>query len=155
MARGQQERQIDRDYRVALAVSDLGEIAAIEARAFAAAAAAAGRPVDARDAAAVDKSLAAVAAEAEARATQVVSEAIATSGTQALNYFIAQKYVEAVTQFATSPNSKTILFPVEATQLIGTLGGIGALAEAALGKGVGTTPAALPPSRKPGPFEQA
>jgi len=67
------------------------------------------------------------AAEAEARATQVVSEAIASSGTQALNYFVAQKYVEAVQQFATSPNAKTILFPVEATQLIGTLGGIGEL----------------------------
>jgi hypothetical protein len=66
------------------------------------------------------------AAEAEARATQVVSEAIA-SGTQALNYFVAQKYVEAVQQFAVSPNAKTILFPVEATQLIGSLGGIGEL----------------------------
>lgn len=67
------------------------------------------------------------AAEAEARATQVVSEAIASSGTQALNYFVAQKYVEAVQQFAVSPNAKTILFPVEATQLIGSLGGIGEL----------------------------
>lgn len=73
-------------------------------------------------------------AEAEARATQVVSEAIAASGSQALNYFIAQKYTEAVGQFATSPNAKTILFPVEATQLIGTLGGIGELAKDALGK---------------------
>src|SRR5690606_5704471 len=65
------------------------------------------------------------AAEAEARATQVVSDAIASGNTQAINYFIAQRYVEAVGQFATSPNAKTILFPVEATQLIGTLGGIG------------------------------
>jgi regulator of protease activity HflC (stomatin/prohibitin superfamily) len=73
-------------------------------------------------------------AEAEAKATKMVSEAIATSGSQAINYFIAQKYVEAVSQFATSPNSKTILFPVEATQLIGTLGGIGELARDALGK---------------------
>ncbi|MBV1917199.1 MAG: SPFH/Band 7/PHB domain protein [Sphingomonadaceae bacterium] len=72
-------------------------------------------------------------AEAEASATKSVSDAIAESGSQALNYFIAQKYTEAVGSFATSPNAKTILFPVEATQLIGTLGGIGELAKAALG----------------------
>ena len=64
-------------------------------------------------------------AMAEAQATKVVSEAIATSGTQALNYFIAQKYTEAIAGFATSPNAKTILFPVEATQLIGSIGEIG------------------------------
>ena len=69
-------------------------------------------------------------AEAEAKATQMVSDAIAAGNPQALNYFIAQKYTEAVQQFATSPNAKTILFPVEATQLIGTLGGIGQLAKA-------------------------
>ncbi|HVR89761.1 MAG TPA: SPFH domain-containing protein [Novosphingobium sp.] len=77
-------------------------------------------------------------AQAEAQATKVVSEAIATSGTQALNYFVAQKYTEAVAQFANSPNAKTILFPVEATQLIGSLGGIGELvrdAVAPIGEG--------------------
>jgi len=72
-------------------------------------------------------------AQAEAQATKVVSEAIATSGTQALNYFVAQKYTEAVAAFATSPNAKTILFPVEATQLIGSLGGIGELVRDSLG----------------------
>jgi len=72
------------------------------------------------------------AAEAEAKATQVVSDAIAAGGTQAINYFVAQKYVEAVGKFATSPNAKTILFPVEATQLIGTLGGIGELTKSVL-----------------------
>ena len=72
-------------------------------------------------------------AEAEAKATEMVSRAIATSGSQAINYFVAQKYVDAISQFATSPNAKTILFPVEATQLIGTLGGIGELARDALG----------------------
>ena len=71
-------------------------------------------------------------AEAEAKATQMVSDAIASGNAQAINYFVAQKYVEAVSQFATSPNAKTILFPVEATQLIGTLGGIGELARDAL-----------------------
>ena len=61
-----------------------------------------------------------------------MSEAIQRGGTQAINYFVAQKYVEAIGKFATSPNAKTILFPVEATQLMGTLGGIGELAKDAL-----------------------
>jgi regulator of protease activity HflC (stomatin/prohibitin superfamily) len=77
------------------------------------------------------------AAQAEAQATKVVSEAIATSGTQALNYFVAQKYTEAVAAFATSPNAKTILFPVEATQLIGSLGGIGELVRDSFGDKTG------------------
>ena len=82
-------------------------------------------------------------AEAEAKATTMVSDAIAGGNAQAINYFIAQKYVEAVGQFATSPNAKTILFPVEATQLIGTLGGIGQLAREALG-GDSMAPKAVP-----------
>jgi len=73
-------------------------------------------------------------AEAEAKATQMVSDAIAGGNAQAINYFIAQKYVEAIGKFATSPNAKTILFPVEATALIGTLGGIGELARSVLAK---------------------
>jgi regulator of protease activity HflC (stomatin/prohibitin superfamily) len=68
------------------------------------------------------------AAEAEAKATKVVSDAIEEGSAQAINYFVAQKYVEALGKFATSPNAKTILFPVEATQLMGTLGGIGEIA---------------------------
>ena len=72
------------------------------------------------------------AAQAEAAATKAVSDAIEQGSSQSLNYFIAQKYVEAVSRFATSPNAKTILFPVEATSLIGTLGGIGELAREAL-----------------------
>ncbi len=90
-------------------------------------------------------------AEAEAKATQMVSEAIASGNAQAINYFIAQKYVEAVGEFARSPNAKTILFPVEATQLIGTLGGIGELARDALGKS--DAPARAPAPRRTGPFE--
>ncbi len=88
-------------------------------------------------------------AEAEASATKAVSDAIEGGSVQAINYFIAQKYVEAIGLFATSPNAKTILFPVEATQLMGTLGGIGQLAKEALG-GDDNPPA---PRRK-GPFEQ-
>ena len=81
------------------------------------------------------------AAEAEAKATKVVSDAIEDGSGQAINYFVAQKYVEALGKFATSPNAKTILFPVEATQLMGTLGGIGELAKEVFGE-KGSAPAA-------------
>jgi regulator of protease activity HflC (stomatin/prohibitin superfamily) len=91
-------------------------------------------------------------AEAEAKATQMVSEAIASGNAQAINYFVAQKYVEAVSQFATSPNAKTILFPVEATQLIGTLGGIGELARDALAGAGAQAGAPTPaPTKRPSP----
>ncbi len=93
------------------------------------------------------------AAQAEAEATRLVSDAIEAGSSQSLNYFIAQKYVEAVGKFATSPNAKTILFPVEATQLIGTLGGIGELARDALA-GSAPKPPAASPARRPGPFDQ-
>ena len=56
---------------------------------------------------------------------------------------MAQKYVDAVSEFARSPNAKTILFPVEATQLIGTLGGIAELAKEAVG-GPGIAPKPKP-----------
>ncbi|WP_432201273.1 SPFH domain-containing protein [Erythrobacter sp. W53] len=72
-------------------------------------------------------------AEAEAKATQMVSDAIAGSGNQAINYFVAQEYTKAVGKFADSPNAKTILFPVEATQLMGSLGGIGELVKGTFG----------------------
>ena len=93
------------------------------------------------------------AAEAEAKATELVSIAIEQGSAQSLNYFIAQKYVEAVGKFATSPNAKTILFPVEATQLIGTLGGIGELAKQALSSDAPSTPK-TPATRVKGPFER-
>ena len=92
-------------------------------------------------------------AQAEATATKMVSDAIEGGSAQAINYFIAQKYVEAVGLFATSPNAKTILFPVEATQLIGTLGGIGALARDAFGDGTPSSPPPPAPPRPRGPFE--
>ena len=72
---------------------------------------------------------------------------------QAINYFIAQKYVEAIGLFATSPNAKTILFPVEATQLIGTLGGIGELARDAFGGSDGRLRPRRPRRAAAGPFE--
>lgn len=66
-------------------------------------------------------------AQAEANATAVVSEAIGKGDTQAINYFVAQKYVEAFGAVAASPNSKVIMMPIEASQLVGTVGGIGEL----------------------------
>ncbi|MGZ2411435.1 regulator of protease activity HflC (stomatin/prohibitin superfamily) [Sphingomonas sp. F9_3S_D5_B_2] len=75
------------------------------------------------------------AAQAEANATKSVSDAIEGGSAQAINYFIAQKYVDALGMFATSPNAKTILFPLEATQLMGTLGGIAEVAKEAFGDG--------------------
>ena len=86
-------------------------------------------------------------AEAEAKATQMVSDAIATSGSQAINYFVAQEYTKAIGKFADSPNAKTILFPVEATQLIGTLGGIGELAKEVLGSKDGDVTTRVPVAR--------
>ncbi|CCV05507.1 putative protease, membrane anchored [Mesorhizobium metallidurans STM 2683] len=77
-------------------------------------------------------------AEAEARATQVVSEAIAKGDVQALNYFVAQKYTEALAKIGSATNSKVVLMPIEASSLIGTLGGIGEIAREVF-KGDGST----------------
>jgi regulator of protease activity HflC (stomatin/prohibitin superfamily) len=73
-------------------------------------------------------------AEAEARATHMVSKAIEGGDIQAINYFVAQKYVEAIKEMATTQNDKIIFMPLEATSLIGTLGGIGELAKTVFGK---------------------
>ena len=77
-------------------------------------------------------------AEAEARATNMVSEAIASGEVQAINYFIAQKYVEALGQFANSPNQKILFLPLEASSVIGAIGGIAEIAKQALGDGDGS-----------------
>jgi len=73
-------------------------------------------------------------AEAEARATEMVSKAIASGNTNALNYFVAQKYVEALKSFATSSNQKVFFLPVEATSLIASIGGIAELTKDAMQK---------------------
>ncbi|MCK3654397.1 paraslipin [Pasteurellaceae bacterium Macca] len=67
------------------------------------------------------------AAEAEAKATKMVSEAIALGDTKAINYFIAQKYTEALQQIGSSENSKVVLMPLEAGNLIGSVAGIAEL----------------------------
>ena len=73
-------------------------------------------------------------AEAEAKATQVVSDAIAQGSVQAINYFVAQKYVEAFKALATAPNQKFVLMPMESSGIIGSIAGIAELAKEALGK---------------------
>lgn len=75
-------------------------------------------------------------AQAEARATLMVSEAVGKGDVQALNYFIAQKYTEALKEMAASPNAKMIYMPLEAASVIGAIGGIAQLAkDAGIAKG--------------------
>ncbi len=71
-------------------------------------------------------------AEAEAKATTMVSEAIAKGDVQAINYFVAQRYTEALEKVASAPNQKLILMPLEAASVIGALGGIAELTKEAL-----------------------
>ncbi|WP_427928761.1 SPFH domain-containing protein [Agrobacterium cavarae] len=99
-------------------------------------------------------------AEAEANATRMVSEAIAVGDIHAINYFIAQKYTEALADIGKATNSKIVLMPMEASSLIGSLGGIGAIAREVFGRdNDGTTPppaprattsrSSVPPSNRP------
>ncbi|MEO6697415.1 MAG: SPFH domain-containing protein [Gammaproteobacteria bacterium] len=73
-------------------------------------------------------------AQAEAKATTLVSEAIAKGSVQAINYFVAQKYVDALQQIATSNNQKILFMPLEAASVIGAIGGIAEIAKQAFGK---------------------
>jgi len=70
-------------------------------------------------------------AEAEAKATQMVSDAIASGDVQAVNYFVATKYVEALKDIASSPNQKVLMMPLEASSVIGSVAGIAELAKEA------------------------
>ena len=67
--------------------------------------------------------------EAEARVTVLVSKAVKEGDVQALNYFVAQKYVEAFKELAHSPNQKLVLMPMEVSGLVGSLGGLAELAK--------------------------
>lgn len=73
-------------------------------------------------------------AEAEAKATMMVSEAISRGDIQAINYFVAQKYIESLRDIAKSDNSKLIMMPLEASSVIGAISGIGEIAKEALSK---------------------
>ena len=73
------------------------------------------------------------AAEAEAKATQLVSDAIAAGNVQAINYFVANNYIKALEEIATSPNQKLLMLPVEAASVIGSIGGIAEIARETFG----------------------
>jgi regulator of protease activity HflC (stomatin/prohibitin superfamily) len=83
-------------------------------------------------------------AEAEAKATQMVSDAISKGNVQAINYFVANNYVKALESLAVSPNQKVLMLPVDATSILGAIGGIAEIAREAFG-GSGD---AAPPKRK-------
>jgi len=85
-------------------------------------------------------------AEAEAKATQFVSQAIAAGDVQAINYFVAQKYTEALVEIGKATNAKIVLMPLEASSIIGSLGGIGAIAKEVFGDGPGPVVQPRPPA---------
>lgn len=87
-----------------------------------------------REAAFLDAEARERSAEAEAKATTMVSQAIAAGDIQAINYFIAQKYTEALQAIASAPNTKTVMIPLEAAGLLGSIAGIGDIAKATFGK---------------------
>jgi len=72
-------------------------------------------------------------AQAEAKATEVVSAAVAQGDVASLNYFVAQKYLEAFGKLAQSPNQKVLIIPMEASSVLGSLAGIGEIAKATFG----------------------
>lgn len=91
-------------------------------------------------------------AEADALATRVVSEAIASGNIHAINYFVALKYVEALKALAAAPNQKVLMLPVEASGVIGSIGGIAEITREVFGglgkadgKALGPVPAASAP----------
>ena len=89
-------------------------------------------------------------AEAEAKATTSVSEAISRGSIQAINYFVAQRYIDAIGRLAGTPNQKVILMPLESASMIGSLGGIAELAREAFSapQAAANPAAAGPPERR-------
>ncbi len=87
------------------------------------------------------------AAQAEAKATQLVSDAIEAGSVNAINYFVAQKYVEAFGKLADSPQQRTVIVPAEMSALVGVLGGIQELVTGARSE----TRPQPPPRREPPP----
>ena len=88
-------------------------------------------------------------AEAEAKATQMVSDAISGGNVQAINYFVAQKYIEAFKELAQAPNQKFVLMPMESSGMLGSLGGIAELAREAMDRKP-VSGIAMPPMPKVG-----
>jgi regulator of protease activity HflC (stomatin/prohibitin superfamily) len=87
-----------------------------------------------REAAFLDAEARERAAEAEAKATTVVSNAIASGDIQAINYFVAQKYIESLRDIAASPSSKLVLLPIEASGIAGAIAGVAELTKTISGK---------------------
>jgi regulator of protease activity HflC (stomatin/prohibitin superfamily) len=71
------------------------------------------------------------AAAAEAKATELVSNAIADGDVNAINYFVAQKYVEAFAKLADSPQQRTVIVPADLASLVGSIAGVGELVKTA------------------------
>jgi regulator of protease activity HflC (stomatin/prohibitin superfamily) len=88
-------------------------------------------------------------AEAEAKATEMVSTAIANGSVQAINYFVANNYVKALESLAAAPNAKIIMMPLEASSVIGSLGGLAQITSEAFGGGGGGGAAPKPAVPKP------
>jgi regulator of protease activity HflC (stomatin/prohibitin superfamily) len=82
------------------------------------------------------------AAAAEAKATELVSDAISAGDVNAINYFVAQKYVEAFGKLAESPQQKTVIVPADMGSLVGTIAGIGELVKAVQAESRPAAPAA-------------
>ncbi len=74
-------------------------------------------------------------AEAEAKATMMVSEAISKGNVQAINYFVANNYIKAIEALAQSPNQKILMMPLDASSMLGSIGGIAEIAKEAFGNG--------------------
>jgi regulator of protease activity HflC (stomatin/prohibitin superfamily) len=85
-------------------------------------------------------------AQAEAKATEMVSLAIAQGDINAINYFVATKYVEALQALASAPNQKTLILPMESAGVLGSLAGIAEIARGAFDKPVPPPPPRVPPS---------
>lgn len=83
-------------------------------------------------------------AAAEAKATQLVSDAVESGSTNALNYFLGQKYVDAFAQLANGPNQKFVILPMESAGLLGSIAGIAELTKEAIAQQVTQAGAALP-----------
>ena len=77
-------------------------------------------------------------AAAEANATKLVSDAIASGDARAINYFVAQKYIEALQAIGSAENEKLVLLPMEATGILGSLAGIGELSKDIFGRKTGS-----------------
>ncbi|MGE5203359.1 MAG: SPFH domain-containing protein [Acidobacteriota bacterium] len=86
-------------------------------------------------------------AQAEATATRLVSEAVASGSVQAINYFLGQKYVEALQAFAASPNQKVLILPTDLAGLAGTVSGVGEIVKEVFGGGGTRTVSAQSPAR--------